>query len=171
MKAFDQTIEEMETFTRFLEEDLENIERVVEFFKENNLDADFEVHAKAETVDESVQHSGIERSQIVKTLVFIGEEPVAVLCAGDERVSEDKLERLLEEEVELASPSQVENATGYVIGGVSPFDLDIPVYIEESVMENELVRPAAGSRLVGAKLSPEQLKQLTGGEVADVAEE
>ncbi|MFB6204300.1 MAG: YbaK/EbsC family protein [Candidatus Nanohaloarchaea archaeon] len=171
MKAFDQTLEEMETFTQFLEEDLENIQRVVEYARKNGLDLDFEIHAKAETVEESVQHSNIDKSQIVKTLVFMGEEPVAVLCAGDKRVSEEKLERLLEEEVELASPSEVEEATGYVVGGVSPFDLDIPVYIEESVMENDMVRPAAGSRLVGAKLSPEKLKEVTDGETADIAGE
>lgn len=170
MKAFDQSREEMETIVEFLEEDLENIKRVVSYCKENSMDVDFEIHAKAETVDESVQHSGIDASQIVKTLVFVGEEPVAVLCAGDKRVSESKLESILGEDVNLASPSTVTEETGYLVGGVSPFDLDIPVYIEESVMENDMVRPAAGSRLVGAKMTAEQLRDMTGGKVVDVAE-
>lgn len=171
MKAFDQSLPEMEQFVEFLDEDIQNIKRVLNYCLENGIEPDFEVHAKAETVDESVQHSGIDASQIVKTLVFVGEEPVAVLCAGDKRVAESKLEKILGEEVELASPSTVKKETGYIVGGVSPFDLDIPVYIEESIMENEMVRPAAGSRLVGAKMTAEQLKQVTGGKVVDVAEE
>jgi prolyl-tRNA editing enzyme YbaK/EbsC (Cys-tRNA(Pro) deacylase) len=55
-----------------------------------------------------------------------------------------------------------------VIGGVSPFDLDIPVYMEEGVLESKTVKPAAGSRVVGAIVDSSDLKKLTGAEVVDV---
>ncbi|MFB6147894.1 MAG: YbaK/EbsC family protein, partial [Candidatus Nanohaloarchaea archaeon] len=98
----------------------------------------------------------IEEEKIVKTLVFIaGEEAVAVMMPGDSRLDEDELEELTGEAVRMADPEEVEDATGYVVGGVSPFDLDIPVYMEESILERDEVKPAAGSRVVGVELEPD----------------
>jgi prolyl-tRNA editing enzyme YbaK/EbsC (Cys-tRNA(Pro) deacylase) len=165
MKSFTQTLSEMDELAGFLSEDIDNIRRVIEFCREKDLDVEFEIHAKAETCQESVQHSPVEMDQIVKTLVFIADEPVAVLCPGDRRVDESKLEDLTGTDVRMANPGEVEEATGYVIGGVSPFDLDIPVYMEESVLKHEMVRPAAGSRAVGANIDPEELKKAVDPEV------
>jgi prolyl-tRNA editing enzyme YbaK/EbsC (Cys-tRNA(Pro) deacylase) len=171
MKSFTQTLEEMDQLADFLQEDIENIQRVIDFCDRKDIDAEFEIHAKAETCEESVQHSPIEISQIVKTLVFIaGDDPVAVLAPGDKRVSEEKLERITDKEVDMAEASEVEEATGYVIGGVSPFDLEIPVYMEESLLDHEWVRPAAGSRLVGVNIDPEKLSDLGYVEERDVVE-
>lgn len=168
MDAFHQDREEMETFLDFMEEDLENVRRVVKRCRDEDVDIEFEIHAKAETVEESVESTEVDRAQIIKTLVFSGEDTVAVMSPGDTSVEEEKLEDFVGTDLELASPSEVEKATGYVVGGVSPFDLEIPVYMDESILENDVVRPAAGSRVVGAIIDPEALKQLTGAEVVDV---
>ena len=170
MKSFTQTLEEMDELAGFLEEDIENIQRVIKFCRENDLDVEFEIHAKAETCKESVQHSDVEMHQIVKTLVFkTGEDFVAVLAPGDRRVSEEKLHEITGKEIDMAEPSEVEEATGYVIGGVSPFDLDIPIYMEESILNNENVRPAAGSRAVGVNIDPNTLENVINAESLDIA--
>ncbi|MFB6203768.1 MAG: YbaK/EbsC family protein [Candidatus Nanohaloarchaea archaeon] len=169
MRSFRQDPGEMEKLLEFLGEDLENVRRVVSRCEEEGLDVEFEVHPVAETAQQSVEYSDVELSQIVKTLVFIGEEPVAVLCPGDREVSESLLEEELGTGVRLANPDEVEDATGYVVGGVSPFDLDIPVLIEESIMEHEEVRPAAGSRVIGAAISPGELKETTGGKTMELS--
>lgn len=162
MNSFTQTLEEMDELAGFLEEDIENIQRVIDFCKGNDLNVEFEVHAKAETCEESVQHSPVKMEQIVKTLVFkSGEDFVAVLAPGDKRVSEDKMEEITGKEIDMAEPSEVEKATGYVIGGVSPFDLNIPIYMDESLLKHETVRPAAGSRILGVNISPEALREVT----------
>lgn len=169
MNSFTQTLEEMDELAKFMKEDIENIHRVIEFCKENDLDVEFEVHAKAETCKESVQHSSIEMEQIVKTLVFkAGESFVAVLAPGDKRVSEEKLKESTGKEIDMAEPSEVKNATGYVIGGVSPFDLNIPVYMDESLLKHETVRPAAGSRLLGVNISPEALRNVVDAESQNI---
>lgn len=170
MDSFTQTVDEMDELADFMEEDVENIQRVIKFCKENGLDVEFEVHAKAETCEESAQHSPVEMEQIVKTLVFMADEPIAVLCPGDMRVSEEKLEEATGSSVRMANPDEVEDATGYVIGGVSPFDLEIPVHMEGSILEHDTVRPAAGSRIVGANISPQELKDATGAESHELAE-
>ena len=168
MGYFEQSPEELGEFLDFMERDLENVRRVIETVEEADIDAEFMVHEKAETVDESAENTDVEKGDIVKTLVFVAEEPLVVLCSGDRRVDEDKLEDVVGEPVRMASPEEVEDATGYVIGGVSPFDLDIPVYMEEGVLESETVKPAAGSRVVGAIVDSSDLKKLTGAEVVDV---
>ena len=127
------------------------------------------IHAKAETVEESAKNTDIEEKEIVKTLIFIGEEPVAVLCPGNTSVSEEKLEKILGNSVRMAKPSEVTEATGYYIGGVSPFDLDIRVLMEESLLEQKKIKPAAGSRVAGAIIDPEDLKEVSGAEVVDVS--
>ncbi|MFB6208771.1 MAG: aminoacyl-tRNA deacylase [Candidatus Nanohaloarchaea archaeon] len=158
MEAFEQSREQLEEFLGFMEEDIENVRRVIEFCDREDIDADFIIHGKAETVEQSSEVKDIEESRIVKTLVFrCGEEFVAVLCPGDERVDEEKLEEVTGKEVRMANPEEVEEATGYVIGGVSPFDLDIQVLMEEKLLERDRVNPAAGSRVVGAEVDPEEL--------------
>lgn len=169
-RYFEQRPEELELFLDFMDEDIENVRRVINAIEESGADAEFIVHAKAETVEESAENTGVEKRQIVKTLVFNVGEPVAVLCPGDKRVSEEKLEEITGEDPEMASPSEVREATGYYVGGVSPFDLDIPVYMEESILDNELAKPAGGSRVVGVTLDPKDLEKLTEAEVVDVAE-
>ncbi len=169
MKFFTQEPEEMEEFTDFLEEDLENIQRVITELESENINGEFMIHAKAETVEESAKNTDVEEKEIVKTLVFMADEPVAVLCPGDTSVSEEKLEEILETSIRMAKPSEVTEATGYYVGGVSPFDLDIRVLMEESLLKREEVKPAAGSRVVGVTLEPQELQKASGAEKVDVS--
>ena len=170
MKAFNQDLDEITEFLDFLEEDLENIHRVISYVQNKDLDVEFEIHAKAETVEDSAKHSDIDKSRIVKSLVFIADEPILVLCSGDKRVDTDKLENIRESSVRMANPNEVEKHTGYIVGGVSPFDTDLPVYMEESINQHETVRPAAGSRLVGVRIPPETLKKAVNAEIRELAE-
>lgn len=169
-KAFDQKLEELDEFIDFMDADIENIRRVIQTVRESGIEADFMVHAKSETVEESAKHTDVDEESIVKTLIFIADEPVAVLCPGHRRVSEDKLEEVTGENVRMANPDEVEEATEYIIGGVSPFDLDIPLYMDETILEKDEVKPAAGSRVVGITVDPEELKDLIDAEKADIAE-
>jgi len=168
MKYFKQDTGEIEEFAEFIEQDIENIQRVIQEVKNSDADAEFMVHAKSETVEESTENTGLSEEEIVKTLIFIGEKPVAVLCPGNTSVSEKKLEEVLETSVRMATSEEVKEATGYIIGGVSPFDLNIPVYMEESLLEKETVKPAAGSRVVGVNISPERLQNIAGAEARDL---
>lgn len=169
MESFEQSLEELTQFLDFIEEDLENVRRVASFCEENDLDVEFKIHGKSETAEESAEKTDVDLGQIVKTLVFIaGDQPVAALCPGKSRVSEDKLEDITGEDVRMANPSEVTDVTGYVVGGVSPFDLDIPVYMEESILEHEKVRPAAGSRVVGATVNPKELRETVDAEAFTV---
>ena len=170
MKSFGQNPEELEEFLEFFEQDLENIRRVRNFCEEKDIEVDFFIHAKAETVQESAENTGVEPREVVKTLVFkSGNGFVAVLCPGNTTVDEDKLEDIVGGKVEMASPSEVKEQTGYIVGGVSPFDLDIRILMEEEILERDTVKPSAGSRLVGARIEPEELERAIEPDVVDVS--
>lgn len=159
---FQQKPDDLKEFLNFIDEDLENVRRVIESCERKDLNVEFKVHSKSETAEESAQKNGVELNQIVKTLVFkAGNGFIAVLCPGDKRVNEQKLEEVTGEDVRMANPSEVKDNTGYVIGGVSPFDLDIPVYMEKSLLERNEIKPAAGSRVVGVEITAESLKAAT----------
>lgn len=172
MNSFTQEPEEIEKFLDFFEEDLENIRRTVKFCRKEELEVKFEVHPKAETVDESVQHSSLEKEQIIKTLIFrTGETFIAVLTPGNKRVDEDRLKEITgEEDVRMAKLDEVEEETGYVVGGVSPFDLGIEAFMEEELLQHDEVRPAAGSRILGAQISPGELREAVGAEPVKIVE-
>jgi len=170
MKYFEQSSDELSDFLELMEEDLENVKRVRKIIEDTGLeDAKFIVHPKAETVDEHTENTDVEEKQIIKTLIFIGERPLAVLCPGDTSVETDKLEKVLETDVRMAEPKEVTEETGYIIGGVSPFDLNIPVYMEEDILKMNRVKPAAGSRVIGINLRPEDLRDLNNANVVDVS--
>jgi len=163
MKSFTQKTGEIQEFLDLIENDCENIRRVKNVVE--GLSVDFEVHPKAESVNESVEHSKVSKDRIIKTLVFkAGKDFVAVMCPGDKRVDEQKLEELTDNSVRMAAPEEVEKTTGYVVGGVSPFDLDIPIYAADSIPNGE-VRPAAGSRVVGLKIDKDALMSLVDAKI------
>lgn len=163
MTAFTQDKETFLETVKILEEDLENIKRIAKYAEKEEIKLKFEIHPKAETVKQSAQHTDIEKNQILKTIVFKTEKNfIAVLARGNVRIDEKKVEKETSEKLKrLANPDEVKNKTGYIVGGVSPFDLDIPVYIDKELLNYEKVRPAAGSKLVGCIIKPETLKETT----------
>ena len=168
--SFKQGFREIEDFLDFIEEDLENIRRVKNHCEDQDLDVEFTIHPKSETCEESAEHSDMETRQIIKTLLFKTENDfVAVLCPGDKRVDEQKLEEITGSSIRMANPQEVKEETGYVVGGVSPFDLDLTVYMEESILKEEKVRPAAGSRVVGVETTPETLRETNNAEKHSIA--
>lgn len=170
MKSFALDKDETEDFLSLIERDRENVERVIRRVREDGIEINFRVHARADTVDDSVKHSDFDRNQIVKTLVFSGDDYFAVMAPGDKRVDEDVLKEIRGSDIEMASPGEVEKETGYVIGGVSPFDLEMDVYIDASILRHDKVRPAAGSRVIGAEIDPEDLKDITEAERRNLTE-
>jgi prolyl-tRNA editing enzyme YbaK/EbsC (Cys-tRNA(Pro) deacylase) len=167
MKSFSLNPEKTGEFLKLLEEDKENIERAIQALED--ADIEFEIHAKAKSVEESVEHSQLDREQIIKTLIFDTDEGLlAVLCPGSERVDEEKLSEVVGSKVEMADPDKIREETGYIVGGVAPFDLDIPIYASKDIPEGE-IRPSAGSRVVGVKIDREKLLETTGAEMADIS--
>jgi Cys-tRNA(Pro) deacylase len=119
---------------------------------------------------------GCELGQIVKSLVAVGDDGRAVLAliAGDRRGDMKAIgEDLGMEHVRMADADEVRAATGYAIGGVSPFDLPrgLPVLIDGSLRRFQLVYSAAGTPNSVVPLTLDRLARLSGGRMAHVSQE
>ncbi|MFB6076931.1 MAG: aminoacyl-tRNA deacylase, partial [Candidatus Nanohaloarchaea archaeon] len=90
---------------------------------------------------------------IIKSLVFMadrgrkpGYDPVLVIVTGDRQVDERKLAELLRtEDVRMADPEEVHDATGFRIGGVPPVGTGLPKIVDEAVMAKDTVYGGGGS--------------------------
>ena len=116
-----------------------------------------------------------ELGQIVKSLVFVDEtgRALLVLVAGDHRGDARAIAREAgATKVSFADADTVRAATGYAIGGVSPFDLPeaLPVLVDDSFERFDEVYTAAGTPDSMARLTIEQLIAVSGGRMARVSQ-
>ena len=134
----------------------------------------FEFEQSTKTAQEAADAMGCELGQIVKSLVFVVEgRPVVALVAGDRRGDSAAIAALLGgTKARFADADTVRTATGYAIGGVSPFDLpaDLPVYADESLERFAVVYPAAGTPASMVRIDRAVMIELAGAQVASISE-
>jgi len=105
---------------------------------------------------ESARQLGVDEHAVVKTLVMQNEkgEPLIVLMHGDRQVSTKNLARAIgTKSIEPCTPEAAERASGYQVGGTSPFGTRkaLRVFVEASVLELPRILINGGRRgyLVG----------------------
>ena len=134
----------------------------------------FEFEQSTKTAQQAADAMGCELGQIVKSLVFVvGDRPVVALVAGDRRGDAAAISALLGGgKARFADADTVRAATGYAIGGVSPFDLplELPVLADASLARFEVVYPAAGTPASMVRMRLEELMELSGARVAEIAQ-
>lgn len=111
--------------------------------------------------------------QIVKSLVVVVDgTPLLALVAGDRRGDLDAIAREAGgAKARMADAETVRAATGYAIGGVSPFDLpaELVVLIDDSLSRFEVVYPAAGTPSSMVRISLADLQRVSGGRVSRIS--
>jgi Cys-tRNA(Pro) deacylase len=100
---------------------------------------------------ESARQLGVDEHAVVKTLVMQNEngEPLVVLMHGDRQVSTKNLARAIgAKSVEPCTPEAAERASGYQVGGTSPFATRkaIPVYVQATILELDRIFINGGRR-------------------------
>ena len=105
---------------------------------------------------ESARQLGVPEHEVVKTLVMQDEraEPLIVLMHGDAQVSTKNLAREIgAKSVEPCKSDEAQRASGYQVGGTSPFGTRkaLRVFVEASVLELPRILINGGRRgyLVG----------------------
>jgi prolyl-tRNA editing enzyme YbaK/EbsC (Cys-tRNA(Pro) deacylase) len=93
-----------------------------------------------------------------------------VLTSGSNRVDESKLADLASESVGRADPDFVREVTGFAIGGVPPLGHIRPIrtFIDQDLMQYDVVWAAAGNPNAVFRLSPDELKHISSGQVVQV---
>jgi len=153
-----------------------NIKQVKEFLEARGIKTTIlSFKETTRTSELAAKAIGCEVAQIAKSLVFITDEKAAVLviASGKSRVDTRKLAKKLEaSEVKIADAKTVKEVTGFPIGGVPPVAHDKPLrtFIDAHLMSFPVVYAAAGTPNAIIGISPEDLKNVTSAEVADVFE-
>ncbi len=125
------------------------------------------------TSAEAAAAIGCSVAEIAKSVVFrrkVDGQAVVVVASGDNRVCEKKVKALVGSAIARADADFVREATGYVIGGVSPLGHAQPVQLllDADLQSFATVWAAAGTPFSVFPLSPVELAELTGRSWSDV---
>lgn len=150
-------------------------ERVRSFLEDRGLaDGVIEFEQSTKTAAMAAEAAGCELGQIVKSLVVVtdGGRTVLALVAGDRRGDLEAIAKHVgASRAKMADADTVRAATGYAIGGVSPFDLpdELTVLIDESLERYRTVYPAAGTPSSMVRLALADLLEVCAGTVARIS--
>ena len=125
------------------------------------------------TAQEAADRVGVTLGQIVKSLIFKGkvsDKPILVLTSGANRVDEKRIKAYAGEKITRADADFVRAVTGYAIGGVPPIAhvQQMETYLDEDLMQYDLIWAAAGTPNAVFELSPSTLQKMTQGQVVRV---
>jgi len=151
------------------------VERVSTFLRQMGVEARIEeFEAGTPTAVDAARAVGCKLGQIVKSLVFdCGGKWVVALVPGDRRADSAKIARAAGAvKAKIASPEQVERATGFVAGAVAPFPLPgvDRVLVDRNLLSHKLVWIGAGSPSHMAVIAPGDLVRLARAQTMDVVE-
>jgi Cys-tRNA(Pro) deacylase len=123
---------------------------------------------------ESARQLGLAEHEVVKTLVMQDErgDPLVVLMHGDRQVSTKNLARQIgAKSVEPCTPEAAQRASGYQVGGTSPFGTRkaMPVYVERSVLTLPRICINGGRRGYLVGIAPQVLVDLLEAKPVDCA--
>lgn len=122
------------------------------------------------SVEKIAADNNLNVRQVFKTLVAKGDKTgiqVAVI-PGDKSLNLKALAKASgNKKIALIPVKEIQKWTGYVRGGCSPMGMkkDYPVWFDEAILEWEMVFVNAGKRGVLVGLAPEDVLELTSGEV------
>ena len=116
---------------------------------------------------ESARQLGVDEHAVVKTLVMQDEkgDPLVVLMHGDRDVSTKNLARAIgAKTVAPCAREAAERASGYQVGGTSPFATRkaMPVYVETSILDLDRIFINGGRRGYLLGIAPRVLTELLG---------
>ena len=124
---------------------------------------------------EAAEKLGVPETRVYKTLVVSldGRELAVGVVPVSSMLGMKQIARAAgAKKAEMAAPADVERATGYVLGGVSPLGQKkrLRTYIDISAAALPTIFVSAGRRGLEIELNPQDLKTLTGASFADIAQ-
>jgi prolyl-tRNA editing enzyme YbaK/EbsC (Cys-tRNA(Pro) deacylase) len=146
-------------------------EKVIHSARELGLDVKVErLEASTATAEDAAVAVGCDKGQIAKSLVFVADgDPVLAIVSGAHRVDLDSLCEALDcAECRQATAAEVRAATGFPVGGVPPFGHGLPVVMDETLLEHEVVWAAGGDGHSLFEVDPRRLVDCTSARVASI---
>lgn len=130
-----------------------------------------EVEESTATVATAALALGVEPGRIAKTLaVRVNEKVFLLVTRGDARLDNAKTKAEFGARPRMLGAEETLALTGHPVGGVCPFGLStpLPIYCDRSLLDFDLVYPAAGSLNSSVEVTPERLFALVGRRWVDL---
>jgi len=151
-----------------------------QFIEDEKLKASIiELGVSVRTVKDVIKSVNCDLHEIVKSIVIVGkpriesceaEEYYLIILQGNRKVKTKKVKNVLSlKDAHLASPEQVKKVTGFNIGDVPPISVDLPVILDELVLEQKYVYAGGGNPLKLLKIEVEEIIECTHALVADIS--
>ena len=122
---------------------------------------------------EAAQALGLDPAQVFKTLLADVDGGLTVAVVPVDRSLDLKAlaGAVHGKRAMMAEPAAAERATGYVVGGISPFGQRrrLPTVLDVSALEWDSVLVSAGRRGLDVELAPGDLVRLTGAVTAPIS--
>lgn len=154
---------------------LGSVERVTEAARRAGLTIEVRrMGASTRTSEEAAAQCGCTVSQIVKSLIFQGNNSGRLylfLVSGSMQLDLAKAAALTGESLKRADSRHIRDETGFAIGGVSPIGhrIAIPAFADETLLGFERVWAAAGAHDAVFAAEPRALLHAAQARVADIA--
>ncbi|MCX6784356.1 MAG: YbaK/EbsC family protein [Candidatus Komeilibacteria bacterium] len=114
----------------------------------------------------------VKAEEVGKTIIIRGKktgQKVAVLLRGNDKLDFGAVKRLFGEEMSIASPEQVQEASGVEPGAVCPFLLTVPLYVDCRIFDLENLHCGSGDHLVGLEFAAKDLNKAVDYQVVELA--
>ncbi|ATX67008.1 YbaK/EbsC family protein [Roseinatronobacter bogoriensis] len=152
-----------------------SLKRVARVLQDAGLPDTIMEAGDARTAELAAAACGCEIDQIVKSIIFCGQESGAIrlfLTAGGNRICAEKASALAGEGLGRADANLVRATTGFAIGGVSPVGhlTPSPCWIDPRLLDFGQVWAAAGTPRHVFAIAPAMLISLADAKIADFVE-
>jgi len=126
------------------------------------------------TVPDAARALGVEKEQIIKSLLFLVDgQPKLVIANGTRKVDSRLIARHFgvgRKRVKMAGPEQTLSITGYAVGAMPPFghQARLPTIVDQGVTNHKEIFGGGGEINAMLRLTPEELVRVTGAEIVPV---
>ena len=156
-------------------------EKLFKHIKENNIKAEQiffeELVDHKENVLKTIKEKEINFKDIVKTIVFIdlnkeleyGNSVIGIV-SSEARVNKEKLRKMSNSKVKIASADQVLILTSYPAGGVPPFGFKARFYLDETLKNKNIVYAGGGRIRTLIKTSINEILKANKAEIVNIIE-
>lgn len=138
-------------------------EAVKVFFEQKGFADRLTLHdSPSDTVENAARTVGCSVGQIAKTMSFLCETPIVIVCTGDAKIDNAKYKAFFGKKAKMVPWDQVQSIIGHEPGGVCPFALpaDVKVYFDASLKRFDDVHIAAGAPAATAHVFVKELDEL-----------
>ena len=161
-------IKEGYTLTSQLKDSAQQVQnKLIELGYANKV---IELPDSTRTAQEAADTIGCDVAHIAKSIIFRlknNDKPLLVIASGVNRINEKQIKTHLNDSIGKADADFVREHTGFVIGGVPPLGHieSIITLIDEDLLQFKEIWAAAGHPRAVFRLTPEELVQMTKGQV------